>query len=233
MRRALVVANATDVDTGHVGRRLRELGWELVTVLREGAGVPADVPAGTDLLLLLGSAWSVASPVDPAALEAECRLVRSAGDHAVPVLGLCYGAQVVAAAHGGRVGVAPQPEVGLVAVDTVDAGLVPEGPWWAFHLDVIEPPPGAEVVARNGCGVQAFTLPGVLAVQFHPEVVADTLDDWAARYPALLERTGVDRSVMAAQAHEREADARVAAAALVDAFLARVAPEPSRRLRTP
>ena len=224
MRRALVVANGTDTDSGHVGHRLRDLGWELVTVEREGHEVPTEVPAGTGLVLLLGSAWSVASPVDPEALEAECRLVRSAGDHGVPVLGLCYGAQVVAAAHGGRVRVAPQPEVGLVRVDTVDAGLVPAGPWWAFHLDVIDPPAGAEVVARNGCGVQAFTLPGVLAVQFHPEVRSGTLDGWAARYPGLLERTGVDRAAMVTQARDREDDARAAAAALVDAFLTRVAP---------
>ena len=53
-----------------------------------------------DLVVLLGSEWSVHAPVDPAALDAECELVRSARAAQVPVLGLCYGAQVLAHASG-------------------------------------------------------------------------------------------------------------------------------------
>lgn len=224
MTRALVVANAGDADTGHVGQRLRERGWELRTVLREGPGVPAEVPADVDLVLLLGSEWSVATPAEPAALATECRLVRSAGEGGVPVLGLCYGAQVVAAAYGGRVTVAPHPEVGLVPVETVAPEVVPEGPWWAFHLDVIDPPPGAAVVARNACGVQAFTLPGVLGVQFHPEVLPATLEDWAGRFPDVLQQVGVAPEALVQQARDTEPLARATATALVDAFLTRVAP---------
>jgi GMP synthase-like glutamine amidotransferase len=164
----------------------------------------------------------VHAPVDPDALEAECELVRSAGERGVPLLGLCYGAQVVAQALGGSVSRAATPEVGLVYVESSDEQLVPPGPWSAFHVDTLHPPPVARVVARNGCGTQAFVLPGVLAVQFHPEVRPEVLEDWARRFPALLEEAHVDHDELIAQARDREPQARVAAHTLVDAFLTRV-----------
>lgn len=220
---ALVVANATDSDPGYVGERLVDRGFLLRTVLRESADLPRTIAAvgHPRLVVLLGSEWSVHDPVDPAALDAECALVRDAIATGVPVLGLCYGAQVVAHATGGRVWAAAVPEVGPVRVETEDATLVPVGPWTAFHTDALEPPPAATVVARNGCGVQAFVLPGVLAVQFHPEVRPEVLDDWAGRFPQLVTGAGLDRAGLVAQARDREAASRAAAYAMVDELLAR------------
>lgn len=219
----LVVANSTDADPGYVGERFEDRGFALGTVLRDRLETPTEVPAGVSAVLLLGSQWSVHTPVHPGALESECALVRSALGTGVPVLALCYGAQVVAHACGGQVSAAAKPEVGLVFVDSVDEGLVPTGPWAAFHVDVVQPPPRARVVARNQCGTQAFLLPGVLAVQFHPEVRPETLEDWSQRLPALLEAAGVDRSDLVAEARARDSQARAAAHALVDAFLDSVA----------
>ena len=219
----LVVGNRVDPEAGHVGERFEQLGFTLRRAWREDGGCPDVVPDGVDVLLLLGSDWSVHSPVDAAALAAEAGLVRDARARGVPVLGLCYGAQVIAHALGGAVAPAPEPEVGLVSVDSEDPALVPAGPWWEFHLDVLDPPPGARVVARNGCGVQAFTMPGMLGVQFHPEVLPETLDDWARRFPELLDRVGRGRDDLVAEAARHEAQSRLAAHALVDDFLARCA----------
>ena len=215
----LVAANVSDADPGYVGERLQARGFTLRTVLRENAEVPAAVPDDVAVLLLLGSAWSVVDPVRPDVLEAEATLVRSAQARGVPVLGLCYGAQVVAHALGGRVDLAPTPEVGLVTVDSDDPDLVPPGPWWEFHTDLVTPPVEARVVARNVCGVQAYVLPGIVAVQFHPEVRPSTYDDWLQRYPELPDAAGADPVALMAQAREREDDARRAAYTLVDAFL--------------
>jgi GMP synthase-like glutamine amidotransferase len=215
----LVTANVSDADPGYVGERLVDLGFTLRLRLRERGEVPPVVPVGTAAVLLLGSEWSVVDPVRPDVLAAEVGLVRSARTAGVPVLGLCYGAQVVAHALGGRVSRAPEPEIGLVAVETDDPDLVPPGPWWAFHTDVVDPPARARVLARNACGVQAFTLPGLVAVQFHPEVRPATLDDWMARFPELTQTVGADRATLVAQARRREDEARRAAYALVDAFL--------------
>jgi GMP synthase (glutamine-hydrolysing) len=222
-RSALVVANASDADAGFVGERLEQRGYTLRTVLRED-GPPRLTEAGpVDLLLLLGSEWSVHAPVDPEARDVECRLVRSARAAGVPVLALCYGAQIVAHALGGRVTRSTEPEAGLVTVCSHDEDLVPAGPWSAFHVDVIDPPPGAHVVASNRFGAQAFELPGVLAVQFHPEVRPDKLADWSSRFPELLAAAGLDRDEVVEQARVREPQARAAACTLVDSFLARSA----------
>jgi GMP synthase-like glutamine amidotransferase len=225
-RTALVVASAIDADAGFVGDRLQQRGYLLRTVIRDGGGVPTTIAAAghPDLVVLLGSEWSVHAPVERDSLEAECALVRSARAAQTPVLGLCYGAQVLAQAFGGRVTPARQPEIGFVEVDTSDPLLVPAGPWTAFHVDVLEPPADATVVARNECGVQAFVLPGALGVQFHPEVRPDVLDDWSRRFPDLMLDAGLQRAEVVAQARDREDASRNAAYALVDAFLSRMAP---------
>jgi GMP synthase (glutamine-hydrolysing) len=217
----LVAASSSDPDAGYVGERLQQRGLSLRLVLRDRGELPAAVPADVTAVLLLGSAWSVAEPDDPAALQSECDLVRSAVAAGVPVLGLCYGAQVVAHACGGRVRRAAVPEVGLVTVETLDPGLVPTGPWWAFHTDVIDPPPEASVIADNACGTQAFVLPGVLGVQFHPEVRPAVLDDWLERLPSIAAASGRTREELVAEAYRREDQARAASHALVDAFLVR------------
>jgi len=219
----LVVASSTDSDAGYVGERLQHHGYTLRTVMRDRAETPPVVPPDADGVLLLGSEWSVHSPVDLEARDRECALVRSAQASGLPVLALCYGAQIVAHAFRGSVSRARRPEVGLVSVRSDDEDLVPAGPWTAFHVDVVDPPPGARVVARNACGTQAFTLPGVLAVQFHPEVRPDTLADWTRRFPGLLAEAGLDRDRLLDEARARQPAARAAACALVDAFLGRVA----------
>lgn len=218
----LVVGNTADPDVGYVGERFAARGLALARVWREER-LPDVVPPGTAAVLLLGSEWSVSNPVAPEVLAWECGLVRSAADADVPVLGLCYGAQVLAHAYGGRVSVAPNPEVGLVTVETMDETLVPPGPWWAFHNDAIDLPPDARLVARNGCGVQAFEVPGALGVQFHPEVRPAVLEDWLRRVPAMAAAAGVPAVELAALAVRREADARASAYALADGFLARFA----------
>jgi GMP synthase-like glutamine amidotransferase len=225
---ALVVANVDDPDAGFVGDRLVQRGYQLRPVFREGGGVPSTVEAAQhpDLVLLLGSEWSVHAPVDQGALDAECGLVRSALLAQTPVLGLCYGAQVLAHALGGSVTALREPEIGLVEVDTSDPALVPAGPWTAFHLDVLEAPPDATVIARNACGTQAFVLPGALGVQFHPEVRPEVFDEWVHSYPALVRDAGRQPAELVQQARDREEDSRRAAYALVDTFLARLPPTP-------
>jgi GMP synthase-like glutamine amidotransferase len=217
----LVVANASDPDTGYVGERFAERGHRFRTVLRDRGEVDAAVPGDVGHLLLLGSEWSVHAPADREALDRECSLVCSARAAGVPVLGLCYGAQVLAHALGGSVTRADAPEVGLVSVESTDPELVASGPWCAFHADVVEAPPAAQVVARNAFGVQAFVLPDVLGVQFHPEVRPDVLEGWAARFPAMVDEAGAVAADLVDEMRRCEARARRLAYGLVDTFLDR------------
>lgn len=218
----LVVANHSDPDPGYVGERLEWHGHHLRRAWRED-GVPLVVPEGVSCVLLLGSEWSVARPHAPQLLDDECALVRSAGERGIPVLGLCYGAQVLAHAYGGRVRTAPTPEVGLVPVETADRRLVPSGPWWQFHGDVIDVPEQATLVAHNARGAQAFTVERALGVQFHPEVRPAVLDEWLRRVPAVAAAADVPPDELAALAVTTQQHARAAAHGLVDEFLSRFA----------
>jgi GMP synthase-like glutamine amidotransferase len=222
---ALVIANRSDADSGYVGERLAQRGYHLHTLFRDAGEVPVDVTAagGVDLVVLLGSEWSVHAPTDEQSLSDECALARSAQAAGVPLLGICYGAQVIAQAFGGSVSLAPEPEVGWVQVQTQDPVLVGAGPWLQYHVDTIEAPPDAEVLATNACGQQAFVLPGVLAVQFHPEVRPHTLADWVRRWPQRLADAGLDEAGFLAETDARVPASRGSAYALVDAFLDRVA----------
>ena len=136
---------------------------------------------GVDHVVVLGAVSSVyddGTHRDWIAQElAWLRQVDAAG---VPVLGICFGAQALCAAFGGRVEAAPRPEIGWTLIEPAGPGLIPAGPWLQFHGDRCLPPPEAAVLARNETGVQAFAIGRHLAVQFHTEVYGEPLARWLA-----------------------------------------------------
>ena len=124
-------------------------------------------------------------------METTIEWLRTADAVALPVLGICFGAQALAAALGGCVLRNAQPEVGWVTVESNDAEHVPSGPWLAWHEDGFTLPPLAYELARNAFGVQAFCHCRHLAVQFHPEVTPAIVDAWAVNDHGDLERAGI------------------------------------------
>jgi GMP synthase (glutamine-hydrolysing) len=103
-------------------------------------------------------------------------------DLGVPVLGICYGMQLMAQDLGGRVEPTGISEFGRTAVKTEEgelfAGLASEQVCWMSHRDsVTAPPEGARVVAGSpSTPIAAFEDPErkLYGVQFHPEVVHTT-----------------------------------------------------------
>ncbi len=98
----------------------------------------------------------------------------------IPILGICYGSQLMAHLLGGKVSAAPESEYGHteVEVDASDAlflGVPERTVCWMSHTDYIaEPPEGFRVTARTAsCPVAAMSCPDrrLYATQFHPEVV--------------------------------------------------------------
>lgn len=95
----------------------------------------------------------------------------------IPVLGICYGAQLMAHLLGGRVVPPVAREYGRVRIQSnggLMAKVVREGTSWMSHGDQIEAiPEGFSVTATsNTCPVAAMenAAAGLYAVQFHPEV---------------------------------------------------------------
>jgi GMP synthase-like glutamine amidotransferase len=182
------------------------------------AGAPD--PSSHAFAVVLGSGKSLAQDSPDWARDV-LDWVRAADAAQVPVLGICFGAQALAAAFGGSVHRLAAPEIGWVDVVTNDADRVPAGPWLAWHEDGLRPPPLAYELASNRFGTQAFCLRRHLAVQFHPEATADIVASWAAMPHSRVEETGQTAEGLVAECREQADAAAARAERLFDGFAAR------------
>src|SRR4029077_1688455 len=154
-----------------IARRVREANvyCELVPGTTPWSELKKRDPAG----LILGG--GPASVYEPGAPQVDPEALRSG----VPVLGICYGMQLIAHHLGGKVDPGHAREYGpaLLAVrepNLLFRGLQGELPVWMSHGDhVSEMPPGFQLLATSGTSpVAAFTDGrGIFGIQFHPEVV--------------------------------------------------------------
>ncbi len=105
---------------------------------------------------------------------------REAADREMPILGVCYGHQVLAEALGGRVEDMGGFEIGYRRVEQTNPdelfdGIDEEFTVFTTHGDVVvELPPGAERLAENEYGIHAFRSGHTWGVQFHPEYDTET-----------------------------------------------------------
>jgi GMP synthase-like glutamine amidotransferase len=217
MERVIVVRHH-DIDTaGFIGDALEACGAELSVHLFPDDG-PLPAPGGADHIVVLGAVSSVNDP-DPWIAE-ELAWLRAADQAGVPVLGICFGAQALCAAFGGRVEAMARREIGWTMVDPADPDVIPPGPWLEFHNDRCLPPPAAAILATNDAAVQAFRIGPHLAVQFHPEVDGQLLKLWLDAHtdsdPVSL---GIDPGQFLADTIREEPAARDRTARLVAAFL--------------
>ena len=131
--------------------------------------------------------------------------MRRALDADTPVLGLCYGGQLLARVLGGEVFRSDEAEIGWLPVRTTDPDLVSEGPWFQWHFDCFTLPPGARLIAESDVGPQAFVAGRSLGLQFHPEVTPEIMNDWVRVYRHELDAEGVDPdAILAATAANAE-----------------------------
>lgn len=223
MERVHVVADATDREGGYVTERLTELGARL-TFLDRDALTAFDPGAAPDLLLLLGSHKSAHDPRYVHEVMAESALVRDALSAGVPVMAICYGAQLVARALGGTSYRMAEPELGHRRIDTTDDELCPRGPWAQLHQDVFVPPATARVLGSTWFGPQCFVDEAhgarVIAWQFHPEVTPEVFAGWVDGLQTVIRAAGLDPAQLKREARELAPATRRAAHGLVDAALA-------------
>jgi GMP synthase (glutamine-hydrolysing) len=153
-----------------IARRVREQGFYSELVPFDTA--PEAVRRRNPIALVLSggprSVYEADAPSVPAALL----------DLGLPVLGICYGMQLLAHLLGGSVAPAAGREYGRVRAQLAPSplfdGLPSSVTVWMSHGDeVVAAPPGCRVVAESpACPVAAFACPErrIYAVQFHPEV---------------------------------------------------------------
>jgi GMP synthase (glutamine-hydrolysing) len=154
-----------------IARRVREAGVfsELVPHTVPVEEIAKRDPAG---LILSGGPASVSAPDAPS-------LDRRLLELGVPVLGICYGMQLLARDLGGRVDAAAHGEFGRTELTVTEAGkllagLPEEQTCWMSHRDsIVVAPPGAQALASSPASpVAAFedTERRIYGIQFHPEV---------------------------------------------------------------
>ena len=217
MRRVVAIRHHGVDSAGFIGDAFEARGAALAVHLFPDDG-PLPALNGVDHVVVLGAVSSVNDP--DSWIAEELAWLRAADTAAVPVLGICFGAQALCAALGGRVEAMDRKEIGWTLVESADHELIPAGPWLEFHGDRCLPPAAAAVLARNSAGVQAFRLGRHLAFQFHPEVDGPQLKRWLdAGGDKDAERLGLDPDRFLSDTIREEPAARERADRLVAAAL--------------
>ncbi len=169
-----MVPQITVLDAGGqychlIARKVRDLGIYAEVAASE---TPASELRGRRGVIISGGPASVYDPssptIDPALLSS-----------GIPVLGICYGQQLMAHLLGGRVQRGDRGEYGLAKLDithsdTILTGIEGRQQVWMSHRDLVaEVPEGFDILASTEtCTIAAMSSPGrgLFAVQFHPEV---------------------------------------------------------------
>lgn len=186
MREVIAVRHVHFEDLGAFEDVLHERGVN-VSYLDAGRDRLLDVVErrDPDLLVLLGGPIGAYERSAYPFLEDELALVRARISRRRPVLGICLGAQLIAAALGADVHPAGVKEIGWASIELAPAGAA--GPLGAlttpvlhWHGDTFELPAGAVRLASTpGCRNQAFSVGDqVLGLQFHAELRGSAIESW-------------------------------------------------------
>lgn len=155
-----------------IARRVREakVYCEMLPFNTPWEAIAAKNPRG---LIFTGGPASVYGPDAP---RCDPRLLASG----LPILGICYGMQLLARELGGLVEPAAKREYGRASLRVLESedplffGLPEQQECWMSHGDhLVQVPPGFQVIARTGSGLVAAMADysrRLYGVQFHPEV---------------------------------------------------------------
>jgi GMP synthase-like glutamine amidotransferase len=219
--RALILQHEEPTPPGHVTEWLEGHGAEM-DIFRIDLDEPKADPEDYDLIVSLGSEFA-AYDDSHRFVTTEAELMRHAVDANVPILGLCFGGQMLARVLGGEVYRGSESEIGWLPVRTRDPELVPAGPWFQWHFDVITAPPDATVLAETDLGTQAFVAGRSLGLQFHPEVTPEIMDEWVRTYRHELDAEGIDPDALLEETNRRAGESKRTSWRLLEGFLDRVA----------
>jgi GMP synthase (glutamine-hydrolysing) len=207
-RTCLAVRHVAFEDMGLLGPLVAERGY--VTRWLDAGVDPIDAAAlvEPDLVVVLGGPIGVYETDTYPFVSGEIAAVAARLQSNKPMLGICLGAQMMAAALGARVAPGPVKEIGWAPVTLTKAGqaslLAPLAatPVLHWHGDNCDLPSGCELLASTtSCPVQAFSrTPVQLALQFHIEVEPTRVERWLIGHTVELGKAGIDPRTLRAQA---------------------------------
>jgi GMP synthase (glutamine-hydrolysing) len=214
---AIALRHVEYEDLGLLAPVLRDAGWEVSyrETARDDLGDPAIDAAG--LVIVLGGPFGAYETATYPFLGKEVAILERRLAKNLPTLGICLGAQLMAKALGARVFPGPVKEVGWGEVELTAQGrasaLSPLAEAGAkvvhWHGDTFDLPSGAMRLASNAnYQNQAFAFgDAALALQFHLEADAATLEKWYVGYARDLPGDLISREMSVAEFRTETEDA--------------------------
>jgi GMP synthase (glutamine-hydrolysing) len=220
-RLAVVLSHVAFEDLGSLEAPLRERGFTIENVDVATARFPLQQAESCDLLVVLGGPIGVYDVQDYPFLTDEIACIAARLAARRPILGICLGAQLMAAALGSRVYAGERgAEIGWSPIWSPlqaafnEAGLPLYPPEWFaplltpglalfhWHGDSFDLPPGSLHLARTELYVnQVFTIDNfALGLQFHSEVTASGLERWYVGHACELHHAGISPASLRADA---------------------------------
>lgn len=184
----LALLNAAQSDDGIAGTSRnfrRELSADLTeyVVCRDQLPPPDEIDLSTEYDGVVVSGSAASAYWDDPWIESACEWVRSADDQDLPILGVCFGHQLLAQAFGGTVEPMGEFEIGYRQITLTDGdcpvldGIEERFTVFISHGDTVsELPEGATLTASNEYGVHGFQRNHAFGVQFHPEYDMETAE---------------------------------------------------------
>jgi GMP synthase (glutamine-hydrolysing) len=216
IKKCLAVRHVAFEDLGLLGPLVSSRGFG---VRYHDAGVqPIDVETllAPELLIVLGGPIGVYEGGTYPFIADEVAAIAARLQADKPILGICLGAQMMAAALGARVAPGPIKEIGWSPLTLTAEGqksmLAPlaAAPVLHWHGDNCELPAGCTNLASTPhCPVQAFMrTPSQLALQFHLETEPARLETWLVGHTVELGKAGIDPRELRKQGRELGAATR-------------------------
>ena len=230
----LVVVHDIDDHLNEMANPIAEAGILMDTwdVLNDSVGKPdLDNLEQYSGIISMGAHAGVLEEDKHAWMSHERKIMQWALDTETPLLGLCFGSQLLASAAGGRIFKAETGEFAWTKVDMLPAaandpviGTLGETvDAFQFHYDNIELPKNAVLLGESNGTIEAFRVgSSAWATQFHPEVGLSQQLAWLSTYRGAFIREGIDINEQIAKSHELAASYRKQAWDLSEAFAKQV-----------
>jgi GMP synthase-like glutamine amidotransferase len=240
-KRVIFIEHDHVSDGGPIWAQFERRGYEItrfIIVDEENAKTPNVTPDWPDLLsfdavVVMGAPYAAYDDERIGNwLLPQVQKMREVHNAGIPIMGICFGGQLMSRVLGGTVSRSPLAELGWFEIDSVDESLVPRGPWFQYHWDRFTFPPGSTEIARNELCPQAYVFGRTLGMQFHPEIDLHVLDMWLAMEGGVaeVEAEGVNVEELRTQTKSLELESNQRGYDLVDHFLDRIATAPIVRI---
>ncbi len=231
MRRAVVIQHVAFEDLGTLEPALRAAGFAMETLQAGVADLSPLAGAAPELLIVLGGPIGVYEQLAYPFLAEEIALLRARLARQRPTLGICLGAQLMAAALGAEVFAGEQgkeigwspllPPVPAHRPNPLASLLDPAVHVLHWHGDTFGLPPQASRLAGSSrYPNQAFSVGDYgLALQFHAEAQTAQLERWYIGHASELAQAGISVLALREQAHRYGPALERAAATLWQSWL--------------